>query len=159
MSGKGGAPCAKWTPAEDAALVMACRKYGTWAPVAVCLPGRTKAACAARGRSIGVGPSGPGGPKRWTPGEEQSVRDHYHEHGMDWYGWSVCLPGRTEKQIQGKARAMGLERPSRNWTRAEDEELSALLDELSERLHRPKSAIASHMSLMTRGKAGKQWRR
>ncbi len=76
-----------------------------------------------------------------------------------WSGWSERLPGRTENQIYNKAYRLGIRGPSRNWTRREDEEVGMLLGMLEERMHRPRGAIASHMYLMTRGKAGKQWRR
>ena len=103
--------------------------------------------------------SGRGTGKRWTPDEVRALTDHYPDHGRRWSGWAERLPGRTERQIYNKAYRMGIRGPSRDWTRKEDAEIDMLLGMLEERMHRPRSAIASHMYLVTRGKAGEQWRR
>ena len=141
-----------WTPEEDAALMDACATCKTWAEVAERMPGRTKKACERHGQIIGTSPAGPQGAGRWRGYEVRALREHYPEHGPHWGGWPDVLPGRTEEQIEYKAKYEGVGHPRRTWTAEEDRLLAKLLVELVCRLDRPAVAIATHMrSLVTLG--------
>ena len=44
----------------------------------------------------------------WTDAETDALREHYHEHGPSWEGWSEYLPHRTHGSIAAKAWALGI---------------------------------------------------
>lgn len=48
------------------------------------------------------------GSVKWSNDEMRVLRAHYGEHGPDWVGWEMLLPGRTKSAIQSQARKTGL---------------------------------------------------
>ena len=59
---------------------------------------------------------------RWTPEEDQVVRENYPVHGGSWDGWERLLPGRTSEAIRVHAFKLGAVAPARRdpWTYDED---------------------------------------
>ena len=55
---------------------------------------------------------------RWTPEEDQVVRENYPVHGGSWDGWERVLPGRTSEAIRVHAFKLGVVAPARRdpWT-------------------------------------------
>ena len=86
---------------------------------------------------------------RWTPEEDQVVRENYQVHGGSWDGWRTVLPKRTRHSIYVKAVREGLlETSQRSYTQREDEQLAEVLELVSERMGRPVSHVANRMAFL-----------
>lgn len=59
----------------------------------------------------------------WTDEELAALREHYHNHGPSWDGWSELLPGRNKDAIAVMAHRIGVvTRRQRRHPWTEDEE-------------------------------------
>lgn len=45
---------------------------------------------------------------RWSPAEDETLRERYASHGPHWGGWALLLPGRNVKSIYNRAHKLGL---------------------------------------------------
>jgi hypothetical protein len=122
----------KWTPAEDAKLTEAVKKYGNnWVTVAELVSSRTNKQCRSRWVDILNVPNGKIG--TWTPAEDAKLTEAVKKHGNNWVKVAVIVPGRTRDQCRHRwVRTLdpannGTNLPNGKkgeWTPAEDAQLA-----------------------------------
>lgn len=111
----------RWTPEENRILLKNLGKISLSEIIRRgLLPGRT-----VRGTQRHIDywnlKESPSRQKRWTPNEDELLREHYPEHGPSWDGWRRVLPTRSRRAVQTRAKRLGI-KVQTGWT-AEEEEL------------------------------------
>lgn len=111
----------RWTPEENRILLKNLGKISVSEIIRRgLLPGRT-----VRGTQRHIDywhlKESPSRQKRWTPDEDELLREHYPEHGPSWDGWRRVLPTRSRWAVQTRAKKLGI-KVQTGWT-AEEEEL------------------------------------
>lgn len=111
----------RWTPEENRVLLKNLGKISV--PEIIrrgLLPGRT-----VRGTQRHIEywhlKESPSRHKRWTPDEDELLRELYPEHGPSWDGWRRVIPTRSRRAVQTRAKKLGI-KVQTGWT-AEEEEL------------------------------------
>ncbi len=94
------------------------------------LPDRSGGAIRTRANSLGLKHEGW---RIWEPEEDAILRLHYQTKPKDWDGWRRLLPGKTRKQIAGRAWALGLKSPKGGWTDEARKDLVLSVKGVSER--------------------------
>jgi hypothetical protein len=115
----------KWTPAEDAKLTKAVKKYGKdWVAVATLVPGRTNLQCLRRW----VGPLNLSNGKKgtWTQEEDAKLTDAVKKHGKDWVAVAKLVPGRTNLRCRSRwVDTLNISNGKKGkWSPAEDAKLA-----------------------------------
>lgn len=115
----------RWTPEENRVLLENLGKIPV--PEIIrrgLLPGRT-----VRGTQRHIDywrlNESPARPKRWTPDEDELLRELYPEHGPSWDGWRRVLPTRSRHAVKSRVKILGVKTQNR-WTIEDDELLREL---------------------------------
>lgn len=115
----------RWTPEENRILLKNLGKISV--PEIIrrgLLPGRT-----VRGTQRHIEywhlKESPSRQKRWTPNEDELLREHYPKHGPSWDGWRRVLPTRSRWAVMRRAKRLGVRAHTR-WTIEEEELLRKL---------------------------------
>jgi hypothetical protein len=89
----------KWTPAEDAKLAEAVKKYGKgWVAAAKLVPGRTHKQCRKRWvNTLNFINKKKG---KWPPAEDAKLTEAVKKYGKDWVAVAKLVPGRTNMQCR-----------------------------------------------------------
>lgn len=156
----------RWTPEENRVILQNLGKMSVAEIIRRgLLPGRT-----VRGTQRHIDywhlKESPVRQKRWTPNEDELLREHYPEHGPSWDGWRRVLPTRSRRAVQTRAKKLGI-KVQTGWT-AEEEEL--LRELYPKRAYRGRQWLevfpghtvdsiykkAQHMGLQSPGR-GQEW--
>jgi S-ribosylhomocysteine lyase LuxS involved in autoinducer biosynthesis len=124
------APPRSWTPAEDAKLTEAVRKYGKhcWVAVATLVPVRTPNQCLQRWNHTLDPANVKNAMGKWTPEEDAKLTEAVKKHGKRWVAVAVLVPGRTN--VLCRARWINTVDPANvknaagKWTPEEDAKLT-----------------------------------
>jgi hypothetical protein len=137
-----GSPARPYSPADDAAIRAVFRDRGDVQSLALRL-GRSPEALRLRAAKLGL--YRPARRRRWSAGEDATVRDGY-DSGLSCAEIARELPGRTPAAVAARAGKLGLATHARRWTALDDERLRRLagsyrLEELARRLGRTPDAL------------------
>jgi myb proto-oncogene protein len=116
----------KWSPAEDAKLAEAVKKYGNnWATIATLVPGRMNAQCRHHWVHT-LDPANTGKEGKWTPAEDAKLTKAVKKYGKDWVAVATLPPGRTNAQCYHRwVGPLNLSNGKKGtWTQEEDAKLT-----------------------------------
>jgi uncharacterized FlgJ-related protein len=115
-----------WTPAEDAKLTDAVKRYGKdWVAVSKLVLGRKNEQC--RRRWVDTLNNSNGKREKWTPAEDAKLTEAVKKHGNNWVVVAKMVPGRTNDQCRRRwVDALNLSNGNKKgeWTSSEDAKLT-----------------------------------
>jgi hypothetical protein len=156
----------KWTSVEDIKLKDAVQVHGgeNWCAISALVPGRSKAQCSGRWRTIldtNIDPT-TARAGSWTADEDKKLKDAVLTHGgKDWAVIVALVPGRTRKQCSNRWHSVldtsidqATARAGR-WTADEDKKLK---DAVQTHGGKDWAAVAELISGRTKSQCWSRWK-